>query len=290
VTSAQAVTLQERPRLGRLYAAALRQGRTPRGGTLPGTVLELPDVTVDTAHLAAYARVCGFPLGNELPPTYPHVLGFPLQVALMAEPGFPFPLAGLVHVGNTVTRRRAVGAGAPLRLRVHAENLAAHPKGSTVDLVCEAFADDESVWQSHSTYLARGAGTPATGDRRADPPEDAATEGLRTAGRWEVRKDTGRRYAAVSGDVNPIHLHPLGARLLGFPGMIAHGMWTKARCLAAIGPRLPEAMTVDVAFRRPLPLPSRPSFAVRRRDGGWDFAVRAATGDRDHVTGSVRPG
>ena len=73
-------------------------------------------------------------------------------------------------------------------------------------------------------------------------------------------KDVGRRYAKVSGDVNPIHLHPLGARLFGFRGAIAHGMWTKARCLAALQSRVPDALTADVAFQQPLPLGSTVRF------------------------------
>lgn len=35
---------------------------------------------------------------------------------------------------------------------------------------------------------------------------------------WRVSADVGRRYATVSGDVNPIHLSALAARALGFWG------------------------------------------------------------------------
>ena len=50
---------------------------------------------------------------------------------------------------------------------------------------------------------------------------------------WRLPGDLGRRYAAVSGDRNPIHLYALTAKAFGFPRQIAHGMWSKARCLAA---------------------------------------------------------
>ena len=49
-----------------------------------------------------------------------------------------------------------------------------------------------------------------------------------------LAKDLGRRYAAISGDYNPIHLGALSAKLFGFKQAIAHGMWSKARCLAAL--------------------------------------------------------
>ena len=51
--------------------------------------------------------------------------------------------------------------------------------------------------------------------------------------RWRVPDDIGRRYAKVSGDVNPIHMSSLTAKALGFKRAIAHGMWVKAHALAA---------------------------------------------------------
>jgi acyl dehydratase len=103
-----------------------------------------------------------------------------------------------------------------------------------------------------------------------------------------VPDDAGRRYARVSGDVNPIHLSGLTAKAFGFKRAIAHGMWVKARALAALTGRLPDAMTVDVVFRKPLFLPSTVTLATTPVDGGWDLAVRNAVTGADHLLGTVR--
>jgi acyl dehydratase len=105
---------------------------------------------------------------------------------------------------------------------------------------------------------------------------------------WRVPGDIGRRYAAVSGDVNPIHLHPLTARAFGFPRAIAHGMWCKAHALAALESRLPDAFTVDVAFRKPVLLPSTAHFVVRPTGGGFDLGLLRAGKDGEHLVGTVR--
>ena len=102
--------------------------------------------------------------------------------------------------------------------------------------------------------------------------------------------DLGRRYAAVSGDRNPIHMHSLSAKALGFPGAIAHGMWTKARCLAALESRLPDAFAVD----GPLPQadPAAGTGRVRQpppTDEEIDFAVRDAKRGTPHLDGRVGP-
>jgi acyl dehydratase len=38
-------------------------------------------------------------------------------------------------------------------------------------------------------------------------------------------------YASIGGDHNLIHVHPVAAKLFGFPTVIAHGMFTAAALL-----------------------------------------------------------
>ena len=104
---------------------------------------------------------------------------------------------------------------------------------------------------------------------------------------WNVPGDIGRRYAAVSGDRNPIHLHPLTAKLFGMKAPIAHGMWTKARCLAALEGELPEAYSVDVRFKLPIFLPAKVAFDASQRGGGWEFSVTGAKDGKPHLSGEV---
>ncbi|WP_214366258.1 MaoC family dehydratase [Pseudonocardia sp. H11422] len=277
------------PALGPLYAKAALGAVLPgdRARAVPDRTLVREDVAVDVEHLAAYARVSGFALDGPLPLTYPHVLAFGLQIALMADRSFPLPLPGLVHVRNRIVAARAIDPGERLRVAVHAENLAAHPKGAQVDLVAHVDSGGERVWSGRSTYLARGAhapeGEPATG------PEPPAVTGGPPSVVWRVPDDAGRRYARVSGDVNPIHLHPLTARAFGFPRAIAHGMWTAARAVAALQGRLPGAATFDVVFGKPVLLPSTVELRTRPVADGWGLSVAARSG-AEHLRAVVRAG
>ncbi|HEX8103889.1 MAG TPA: hypothetical protein VF533_14830, partial [Solirubrobacteraceae bacterium] len=137
------------------------------GGGLPDRDVVAEDVRVDHGRLAAYARVCGFPLGRTLPLTYPGVLTFPLQLGLMASGDFPFAAVGLVHVANRVQQHRAIGTEEPLSLRVRAQDLRPHPKGRLFTVRSEVRAGGELVWASDSEYLRRGGGDPGA-------PRDAA--------------------------------------------------------------------------------------------------------------------
>jgi acyl dehydratase len=259
------------------------------GGDVPEQALARSDVAVDPDRLAAYDRVCGFDLSDTLPPTYPHTLAFPMHLALMTDGRFPLPAIGLVHIANAITVRRPVALGERLSLRVWATPLEPHPRGRQFTLRSEARVDGELVWEESSTNLSRGR---SDSDAGAPPAvEPPSSESLPATATWRLAGDLGRRYGAVSGDLNPIHVHPLSARLFGFPSAIAHGMWTKARCLAALDPELPAAYTVRVAFRKPILLPATVQFAEAARGGDAviAFGVRDAKSGAVHLDGRIVP-
>ncbi|WP_327744798.1 MaoC/PaaZ C-terminal domain-containing protein [Streptomyces europaeiscabiei] len=341
------LTLTDAPALGRLLArgallSPCKSLRLPREGALRGagtggprrgtaTRLVLPGVRIDLARLAAYERVCGFPTGEDaVPLTYPHVLGFPLAMRIMACRDFPLPLLGLVHTSIEITRRRRLPATGEYEITVYVDGLAPHRRGTEATVVTEVRDGGEDAgglaWESRSTYLARhrrsevapagGSEEARTGGRveahaggsedghaggsedgRADARERARKEPKLSpaVAEWRLAGDVGRRYGAVSGDRNPIHLHPLGARLFGFPRPIAHGMWTVARCLAEHG--TPPATLVRAEFRAPVPLPGAVTYTADGQAwGGFELRSEDAPGPggeqvrpRVHVRGHVYP-
>jgi acyl dehydratase len=259
----------------------------PKGSReLPDLSFALQDVALDRAHVADYARVCGFDLRDALPPTYLHVLAFPLAMRLMTDSSFPFGVLGLVHVENRIEHVRPVGTGETPSFTVRAEDLRDHPRGRQFDVVAVAEVDGERVWEGRSTYLRRGGGSGDGGERRErdEPSAPPAAEAI-----WKVPADIGRRYGAVSGDRNPIHLHNLSAKAFGMPRAIAHGMWLKAHTLAALQPELPDAFTTDVRFKLPVLLPATVAFSSAPEGGGRRFAVHDAKKGKPHLAGSFTP-
>ncbi|MDL5203101.1 MaoC/PaaZ C-terminal domain-containing protein [Streptomyces sp. ALI-76-A] len=279
-TTPTPTTLSGSPALVPLFArgALLSPFKRPRpDADFPRARLVLPGLRVDLAGLATYERVCGFATGEDaLPPTYPHVLGFPLAMRLMSGRDFPLPLLGLVHTSIEITRLRPLPATGEYELTVYVDGLVPHRRGTEAAVVTEVRARGEVVWESRSTYLARH----RTGARTGGAPVEDR-EPLPSVAEWRLAGDIGRRYGAASGDRNPVHLHPLTARLFGFRRAIAHGMWTVARCLAAHG--TPEAVLVRADFRAPVLLPATVTYAAT----GGLFELRDEA--RVHVTGSVYP-
>ncbi|MEV6308686.1 MaoC/PaaZ C-terminal domain-containing protein [Streptomyces sp. NPDC051840] len=270
---------------GTLTSPFKRAGRP--GATLPARHEVLPAHRIAPGPLAAYREVCGFSGTSTLPLTYPHVLGFPLAMRLMTARDFPLPVLGLVHTWIEITAHRETRPTDELELTVYAAGLNPHRRGTEVTMVTEARTAGELVWESRSGYLARhrtetGARSAPSG--AADRTAPSSAPGLPAVAEWRLPTDLGRRYGAASGDRNPIHLHPLTARLFGFPRHIAHGMWTVARCLAEAGhgPGGTSGIrSVRADFRAPVLLPSTVTYAAE----GTAFEVRG--GERVHLTGTV---
>ena len=261
----------------------LLPGVAKKGGPLPDLTLHREGVSIDRAHVAAYAEVCGFAPSQALPFTYPHMLAFSLHMGIMTDRSFPYPAIGTVHLRNAITRHRLIAPTETLDVAATAVDLRPHPKGKVFDFVTTVTSGGETVWESTSTYLRLGRGE-EDAPREGDPFDVVAGAGTV----WRLAGDLGRRYAAVSGDHNPIHLYPWSAKALGFKRQIAHGMWTKARCVAAFESRLPDAARVEVEFKKPVFLPGSVAFGSRLVDGGLDFSLTRPGTETPHLVGRAR--
>ncbi|GGD19764.1 MaoC family dehydratase [Nocardioides daphniae] len=252
--------------------------RKVRPEQFSGVTVRTPARAIDAGHVARYAAVCGFPAKDTVPVTYPHLLTFGAQMEVMASPDFPWPAMGSVHLENTITSHRPISPTETLGVEVSVATTRPHAKGTVVDFVSTITAGDEVVWESVSAYLVRGRS-------REDAPHGMSFEAPEGRITWRLDEGLGRRYGAVSGDLNPIHLYPLTARALGFKRQIAHGMWTKARCVAAIENRLPDAVRIEAAFKKPVFLPATVAYGVDGSGDDWRFALRNPRDGAPHVLG-----
>jgi acyl dehydratase len=284
------------PRLPALYARAVWQAvpfarrrspaRRQSWSPDPTDVRTTGPLHIEAADLARYRRVCGFTADGTVPATYPQVLAFPLLLDLMTSEAFPFPAVGAVHMSNSIVQDRAVHESESVELSVSLTDVLPHRRGLQATVVTQASVEAEPVWRATSTYLGsrKGvAGGTTTEPRSAGPVEGQPPTGelqgqdvdqrlvtLLDHQPWELPAGLGRRYAAASGDCNPIHLSAVTARPFGFRTPIAHGMWTVARVLSQLEDLLihsPGRLRCDVAFKRPLPLPSTVLMSAYAADG-----------------------
>lgn len=268
-----------------LRAAAGSLPFIPRGDQLPTRTMTVDELRIDPSNVAAYAGVTGLRFGDTVPLTYPFVLTFPTVMALITGFDFPFAAMGAVHVENEITRYRPIAVTDTVKLKVHAENLREHRKGLLVDVVADIHVGNERAWHQVTTFLHQQR-TSLSGGPKPEPPKRPKLPPPNAILR--ISPGQIRRYASISGDHNPIHTTPVGAKLFGFPTVIAHGMFSAAAVLANIEAQIPEGVRYSVKFGKPVVLPATAGLYVDRVADGWDISMRNLSKGYPHLTGTVR--
>ncbi|WP_295646624.1 MaoC/PaaZ C-terminal domain-containing protein [uncultured Corynebacterium sp.] len=278
----------------------------------PKTGYEVKGVKVDVAHLAGYTSATGLRLTNELPITYPYVLGFPLMMKVFGAKDFPVNAVGLVHLTNVIEQTRPLTVDDELDFRVHTASVRPHHKGVLLDMETTVSVAGEDVWKQTSTMLALGK---KLKDAKEEPtngyvlPQPGELEEPRPTATIRVTPSDIKEYAEASGDKNPIHVSSVGAKAFGFPKTIAHGMWTAAAMLRVLEGQLPKAGRFTVQFAKPVILPAKVAVFAEREGGAgtnvgngghggagspntnaaagaWDLQVRSANKlDKIHAVG-----
>ena len=267
---------------GLFLRAALRRRVT--GRRLPELGVRC-SVTIEPAHLARYRQICGFSDAHLLPATYPHLMAFALQMQLLTDKRFPFPLLGLVHLENHIRVLRPLGGLGPFSVSVQVQDLQPHDKGATFSLTTQLHDQLGLLWEGDSRILCRALRLDGQPAERESAVERAQT----TLAHWSAPADIGRRYARIAGDYNPIHLFAATAKLFGFPRAIAHGLWNKGRALAELSSRLPAAgYSLSVRFHKPVLLPAELHLLASEPGTDGQFSLQGQD-EQVHMSGSWAP-
>ncbi len=272
-----------------LRALTGRGKRLKPGATVPELSMALAPRRADPEHLAKYRQLCGFTESAWLPLPYPQVLAGPLHVAMLTDPSFPLSALGIVHLRNRIEQAAPIGVDDLFDLTASIQGHREVANGVEIDVVTVATVHGQEVWRSVITALsktrARPEGKPM--EKKEKPPVEEMGPPDRSL-LLRVPEDIGRRYAKVASDWNPIHQYATTAKLFGFPRAIAHGMWSLGRCLAEVQDDVPQgAVVCDVAFRKPVLLPSTVALQAWRTAEGVRFALEGVSGGKVHLVGSV---
>ena len=266
-------TLDSMPTLAASYGHVLAQFAKKNSakaiGRAPETVLEpleyvIRDVVIVPEKLTDYAKVFGTDLTDQVPAVLAHITGFPLQLQAMADEAFPLNTLGMIHLSQDTYYHRAVEAGVPYTYRCTVDQYRKHKQGTTVEVKLFISDDQGLLYAATSVYLAKGTQL----GQAAAPPRAQTREvaSLMPQQQWRLLADAGRQYARLSGDMNPIHLNKLAAKVFGMKGQLAHGMYLAGRALAGREPR-GASYRYLMDFFSPVLLPSSVSVNIRQVDG-----------------------
>lgn len=298
MTGHREIILDNIPSMKRILVSGLmlslvRPGRPGPETEFSTARLVVKNREVSPAIVDRYKAVCGYPASRtDLPPAFIQSLFVPLLGRYITSGLFPLNPMGLIHIFQRIIQYRRIDAGIRLDLYCGLTGTRKAARGLELDFELTARHGGMDIWRGQSVFLIR-TGRDTAGRGRTDGADPLPVRHV-----FQVKKECGRTYAAVSGDYNPHHLSGLFARMLGFRTAIAHGMWTLGRTLAALEQDIAWAcpVTADIYFKRPVYLPSTITlgYETERRttgEGGGAYRlqieVRNAESGVPHLLGAL---
>ncbi|CCK78710.1 MaoC family dehydratase [Desulfobacula toluolica] len=219
------------------------------------TRMILKNYLPDKQRIKQYRKICAFSEDNRIdiiPISYFQTLFIGLIGRFITSCFFPVNPLGLIHIFQSFEQKRAVTTNEILDLACILSGVRKTPKGIETDFTLEVMSGKTLVWQGVSTFLTKNR------VNKKKPSKKKSDIFLAKKETIFVPSETGRKYAAVSGDYNPHHLHTLPAKLFGFKRAIAHGMWSLARVTASLDREfgIQDAAMIEAAFKLPIFLPA----------------------------------
>lgn len=252
---------------------------------------------IDQTHYEKFCKEVAWLESGRIHPLYLQMVSLPLQMQCLLDKQSPFPLLGLIHSGNRVDVLSDYDISEWFEFRVRFSDVTPHVRGWEVHVLLDVLQHGKLVYRATSRYLVKVKAvhvapyfTTTQNQAECNIPFKSKIAGVCVA------SDTGRRYAKLSHDYNPIHLTSLSAKVFGFKTAIAHGMWTLSRAISAFEAHREEENTgaanyIDCQFKKPVSLPS--SIDISQRSDNEKNMTVDVTGSKDnalHLTAFIRCG
>ncbi len=261
------IEIRRRPGMGRVFLKALLISPF-RSHTIvdPAAIRKIRMVfksgPLNKPEIDDYRRVCGFSENSAdvIPITYPQTLFIGLLGRFITSSFFPINPLGLIQTFQSFEQKRPIQLTENLNLTCLLSAFTIKENGIETQFLLEAHSDEEIVWTGTSIFFTRNR------SGRSSSRKPQTDHFLPEKQIIAVPSETGRRYARVSGDYNPHHLHTFLAKPFGFKKAIAHGMWSLARVIADLDRELnlhQGPVHIQAGFKRPIFMPAVTSL-------GWE--------------------
>lgn len=246
---------------------------------LPSIEIKISNSSISKNKIQQYIDVCGFKDTNTVPSTYFFVHTFALKTYLLSSLEIPFPVLGMVHFANRIKQLEPIACNQKFDIICKTGNLIAHPKGQAFEVEVILETNGKRVYEETMVSLCKG----KEGLGKVLDWEIDNIDGKYSSQIWNLNEGLGIQYAQASGDFNPIHLHPLSAKLFGFKRHIIHGMYSASRILAQFPEKIEQPHDFDVAFKTPIFLPNEVIFRHQKKNDKIILDVVDKTETQPHL-------
>lgn len=199
------------------------------------------------AHIKRYSDYLGFD-STKLPLPYLFVASQNAQLELLLNKRFPYKALGLVHRSIALEMPIPLDIESVFEVKLEISDEMSHPKGIEFDVTARFKEQGIEKAKMVNRYFC----FKKQPEMESKPSPKPAFSHLSAKTNISFDETNVRRYAKVSGDYNPIHIHSITAKPFGFKRPIAHGMYMLAKSMTKLEP---NATYLKATFHRPALLP-----------------------------------
>ena len=221
------------------------------------------DVTIDAAHLKSFRQYFGF--RTDVPLSYLYTMAQRAQAALMLDKAFKLPIPGMVHLGNQLEKKAEPDPDIPFDITISAQVDYKESGSLKPVFLVELSQNGQVVTVCKSLNLIKRKSKTKKHKKVVTAPQQQTThEAI-----WKYDTRTGKEYANVSGDKNPIHTSLIFARIMGFGKSIMHGWYSVCKVEQYLEENEGLAVSeIDSSFLSPILLPSQARFVLQKGEKG----------------------
>ncbi|NRA61806.1 MAG: hypothetical protein HRU25_13020 [Psychrobium sp.] len=263
----QIILTKQPSKVGLLFRVLKQTKSNVHISVLPEISCQLNGISVNRPQVAEFNQLCQLTQPDKVTASFVFILAAPAITSIILHPRFPFKALGSIHLSNNITQLSAIAIDEQLNFSVHLTELEQQAKGKAVTFFIEATRQGELVWCCNTKVLFFGGGH---GKKNY---HSATNNHLKSRETWSLPSNLGRKFAANTGDRNPIHLWAFTAKLFGFKQHIIHGMWSNARIEAALAHLLPPVFKLNLEFKRAITLPNEVIFNYQQSKNGIIFLL-----------------
>lgn len=236
--------------------------------------LQIDNLYANDKQLARFIKAFGEP--DDIP-TFAFITAFKASLQCIAQAKTPSHVMGLIHISSEFQLHNKHNWLMPFNLKVKMNQCERTDKGLLYKITTD-FYQRNQLTITNVNYMLDKNKKYATGDKK--PTSDNSTIDevtLTELADWKIKYQTAWSYARTSGDVNPIHLHPVLAKFFGLPNMLIHGMYNASKTVQALKNsdiELGERFLIE--FNRPCFIPNK--VHLKHYEGSNEYGLFSSDG------------
>ncbi len=212
------------------------------------TTTLFPGTKINRKHLEAYCEACGVTVPETPSILYPLTLIYPFNIRLISSKNVPLVMFKMLNTHTTLTSYRKIAVDENIDISCTLSNYRILEKGLEVEIKSYLTASGSVVWECANTFYFRGK---FSGDKKYSPKYvHEKIEKPDKTYEWVLPDKNGMKFAAISGDSNPLHYNQLYSKMMGFERDFAQPFLVSEKITELLGKKVEDRpVRVDLFYK-----------------------------------------